>query len=253
MPDVTHLPAAVFESTNFRSFNRAFVRLHEIWFYAGLLAIALAVGLWMSTSVWQIVLPVVLVVGFYPPFEYVLHRWVLHATYLCKTPFTARIWWRIHYRHHSQPQDSAVILGAPWSLLVAVGVGALLATSLLWSWGALAMATAAGLGCAIAYEYFHSLEHSRVELRNPYLLRMRKHHIAHHYVDENGNYGITTDVVDRLVGTAVNFAKNPARSPTVNNLGYTSEVAQQYPWVEEIEREVGSGKSPGLAGEAKGR
>lgn len=246
MPEISHLPAAVFESTTMRRFNREFIRLREIWFYGGLFAIALAAGLWLTTNVlWDLVLPVVVVVAFYPAFEYILHRWVLHNTHMCRTPMTARVWWRIHYRHHSQPQDAAVILGAPWTLLVAVGVGALLTTSLLWSLAGLATATAAGLGCAIAYEYFHSLEHSRVELTNPFLLRMRKHHISHHYFNEGGNYGITTDIIDRLTGTVLNLGKDPVRSPTVNNLGYTGELAERFPWVEEIEREVGPGKNAG--------
>ena len=71
--------------------------------------------------------------------------------------------------------------------------------------------------------------------------------------DESGNYGITTDFVDRLTGTAINFVKNPTRSPTVNDLGYTPEVAQRYPWVEEIEREVGTGGGEGPRGAAEQR
>jgi sterol desaturase/sphingolipid hydroxylase (fatty acid hydroxylase superfamily) len=239
MPDVSHLPDAVFESRDIRTFNGLFVRLPEIRFYAVLLLVAAVAAVWLASSVWELVLPVVGIALFYPGFEYVLHRWVLHNAQLCRTPITSRIWWRLHYRHHSAPRDAAVILGAPWTLLVAVAVGALLTASVYWTLAALAAATAASLAAAIVYEYFHSLEHSRVELTNPYLLRMRKHHLAHHYITERHNFGIATDIVDRLVGTTASYNDDVQRSPTVYNLGYTGEMTQNYPWVNEIEREVG--------------
>jgi len=239
MPSVSHLPDAVFESRDFRTFHGHFVRLPEIRFYAVLLLIAAIAAVWLATNVWELLLPIVGIAIFYPFFEYVLHRWVLHNALLCRTPITARIWWRLHYRHHSAPRDAAVILGAPWTLLVAVAVGSLLTASVYWSLAALATATAASLAAAIIYEYFHSLEHSRVELRSPYLLRMRQHHLAHHHLTDHHNFGIATDFVDRLVGTSAAADKSLQRSPTVYNLGYTDDVAENYPWVEKIEREVG--------------
>src|SRR5262249_12383890 len=88
---------------------------------------------------------------------------------------------------------------------------------------------------AIAYEYFHSLAHSRVVLSEGYFLTMRQHHIAHHYFDEQSNYGIVTMIADHLFGTV--RAPGPVRSPTVRNLGYCGEMTVRYPYVERIEAE----------------
>lgn len=233
-PD-THA-AAVFESRDFPTFNRAFIRLPEIRFYAVLALAAAAVALWAATSVWQLLLPILLVAVLYPGAEYLLHRYVLHNLELAKRPFTARIWWRLHYRHHTEPRDPEVILGAPWSLILAVSVAAILVASIVWSLAALPTALFAGLLCAIGYEYFHSLEHSKVELRSPYLLRMRTHHLAHHYVSEQVNYGITSPLIDMLIGTALRTGGSQTRSPTVRNLGYDHALEEHYPWVAEIDR-----------------
>jgi hypothetical protein len=60
---------------------------------------------------------------------------------------------------------------------------------------------------------------------------MKMRHMAHHFHDEDGNFGITNFVPDRLFGTLYERAERKAKSPTVFNLGYTEEVARQYPWV----------------------
>jgi sterol desaturase/sphingolipid hydroxylase (fatty acid hydroxylase superfamily) len=218
-----------------RAFNRIFVRLPQTRLYAILFAVSAAVAAWLASDVTSIVVPVVIVLLGYPSFEYLLHRYLLHNTHLCRTPMTARVWWRIHYRHHAQPSDAKVILGAPWTLLFAVTVGTLLSASVYWSLAGLAAAAAASLFCVMVYEYLHSFEHSRVESRNRYLTAMRRHHLTHHYINEQGNYGIAFSWVDRLCGTVVSGDRD-ARSPTVHNLGYQGAMKERYPFIDRIER-----------------
>src|SRR3546814_14111274 len=57
---------------------------------------------------------------------------------------------------------------------------------------------------------------------------MKKRHMAHHFHDETGNFGITTFFWDKLFGTFYDRAERPAKSPTVFNLGYTPEVAEKW-------------------------
>ncbi|MCT6839592.1 MAG: sterol desaturase family protein, partial [Bifidobacteriales bacterium] len=56
-------------------------------------------------------------------------------------------------------------------------------------------------------------------------------HVLHHFHDEDGNYGITNYLPDRIMGTFYRAAKDRPRSPYVFNLGYTVEEAERYPWV----------------------
>jgi sterol desaturase/sphingolipid hydroxylase (fatty acid hydroxylase superfamily) len=238
MPGFSH---SVFECRTLAAFNRAFAALPEIQAYAALALGAAVLSAALAQDPKDTLIPVLIVAAGYPAFEYLLHRQLLHGTYLCKTETTARVWWRIHYRHHAEPRDACVILAAPWTLAVAVTTGAFLASSLWWSWSGFAAALAASFFAAILYEYIHSLDHGRVELPNGYLLRMRQHHIVHHYFNEQGNFGIVTPIIDRLVGSVL--TPGPARSPTVHNLGYRDELARAYPYIQRIESERGNARA----------
>jgi len=44
----------------------------------------------------------------YPVAWYFIHRYILHGTWLAKSPLTARVWKRVHYDHHQDPQAPAV-------------------------------------------------------------------------------------------------------------------------------------------------
>ena len=57
-----------------------------------------------------------------------------------------------------------------------------------------------------------------------------------HFHSENGNYGIVTDELDRVLGTEYEVGTGMGPSPTVRNLGYTSEEAKKYPWVAELDQ-----------------
>lgn len=63
---------------------------------------------------------------------------------------------------------------------------------------------------------------------------MKARHVLHHFHDEDGNFGITSFVVDRVLGSYYVDAKARPRSPTVFNLGYDVEQASRYPWVMEL-------------------
>jgi sterol desaturase/sphingolipid hydroxylase (fatty acid hydroxylase superfamily) len=70
---------------------------------------------------------------------------------------------------------------------------------------------------------------------------MKRRHMAHHFHDENGNYGITTFLWDRLFGTYYDRPERPEKSPTVFNLGYTPDAARRWPWVARLSGGVATG------------
>jgi sterol desaturase/sphingolipid hydroxylase (fatty acid hydroxylase superfamily) len=233
--------ASIFDCKTLPAFHRAFFALPEIRLYGALCLASAATAGYLAQAAADALIPILIVVLGYPVFEYILHRGLLHGTFLCKTQTTARVWWRIHYRHHAQPRDAEVILAAPWTLIVAVFYGAVLASSLWWSPAGFAAALTACFFAAILYEYVHSLDHSRVVLSGGYLSAMRRHHITHHYFNERGNYGIATRVIDRLLGTVLT---SNVQSPTVRNLGYGDELARAYPYIQRIESERGHASVP---------
>ena len=68
---------------------------------------------------------------------------------------------------------------------------------------------------------------------------MKHRHMAHHFHDENGNFGITNFLWDRVFNTVYDRPDRPNKSPKVFNLGYTKEMAEKYPWVAELSGGLG--------------
>ncbi len=167
----------------------------------------------------------------YPLAWYLLHRFVLHGRYLYKSPLTASVWKRIHFDHHQDPHNLEVLFGAlyttmPTIFLITAPVG--------WALdglGGAATAVAAGMFTTCFYEFAHCIQHLSYKPKNRMLLLMKQRHMAHHFHDETGNFGITNFTWDKLFGTFYERDERPEKSPTVFNIGYNREEAVRYPWV----------------------
>ena len=95
----------------------AFFTHHSILVYLGLAALGAGYAV-ATTEAWRgPALAVLAVAVLYPFVEYSLHRWVLHARWLYKSPRTAKVWKRIHYDHHQNPHDLSVLFGALYTTL----------------------------------------------------------------------------------------------------------------------------------------
>ena len=165
---------------------------------------------------------------------YLIHRYLLHGSYLYKSPQTAALWKRIHYDHHRDPHDLAVLFGAlpttlPTIVLITVPVGLVLDGLT----GAAAMFSM-GLFITCFYEFCHCIQHLAYIPRNAFMRRVKRLHMAHHFHNETGNFGITNFWWDRMMGTFYAQPQDRPRSPTVFNLGYTGKAAQEFPWVAQL-------------------
>jgi sterol desaturase/sphingolipid hydroxylase (fatty acid hydroxylase superfamily) len=188
----------------------------------------------------------------YPLVWYVLHRWVLHSRWMWRHAFLASTWKRIHYDHHQDPNHLEVLFGALHTTLPTIAAATIpigWAIGAPWqsaahphaAFGGAAMAFAIGLLTTCFYEFCHCIQHLAYKPKNKWLAEMKKRHMAHHFHDENGNYGITSFIWDRLFGTFYDRPERPTKSPTVFNLGYTPEVAEKYPHVAKLSGGVATG------------
>ena len=100
---------------------------------------------------------------------------------------------------------------------------------------------AAGLLMTCIYEFCHCIQHLSYKPKHPWLAEMKRRHLAHHFHDEDGNFGITSFWPDRLFGTDYERSDRPEKSPKVFNLGYTEEVAKSFPWVSRMSGGVAKG------------
>ncbi len=225
--------------------------LKELWIayfqYPAILAyIVLAVvsvGVWFlyPASPLQTLAAAAVIVVAYPLVWYMLHRWVLHSRWMFKVPVLARTWKRIHYDHHQDPNHLEVLFGALHTTLPTIGVVSLPIGFAIGGVGGAAAAFAAGLVTTLVYEFVHCIQHLAYNPKLALIVEMKKRHMAHHFHDETGNFGITNYFWDRVFGTFYDRPERPHKSPTVFNLGYTPEVARRYPRVAELSGGVATG------------
>ena len=171
----------------------------------------------------------------YPLAWYAIHRFILHSQYLYRSPLTAGLWKRIHFDHHQDPHRMDVLFGSPATTLPTI-VGLLLPLGYVVGrgWGGAAAAVGTGMAITCIYEFCHCIQHLNVKPRSRLLLRMKQLHMAHHFHDEVGNYGITSFLVDRAFGTYYASTRERKRSAHVFNLGYDVAQAQRFPWVADL-------------------
>lgn len=212
----------------------AFFMHYSIQVYLLLAVLATAFAVTFAPSWHGPVSAAVAVLVLYPLAEYALHRWVLHSQLLYKSAMTASVWKRIHYDHHQNPHDLAVLFGALYTTLPAI---LLLTLPIGWIAGGpsgAAAALATGLVVFTGYEFCHCVQHLPFTPKNRWLREIKKHHLAHHFHSEQGNFGITLDWVDRLLGTGYATPRAVPRSATTHNLGYDEAERRRYPWVGEL-------------------
>ncbi len=223
---------------SFRDLVWAYALYPSIQVYALLLVSSIMAVIWLSPSfsmsLFQVAGSILGVLLIYPFVEYALHRFLLHARFLYRSPWTAALWKRIHYDHHQDPNDLRILFGSltntlPTLVVATYPIGLGLAG---WVGGLVSLAT--GLACFMVYELCHCMQHLRVTPKNKYLRRLKRHHLLHHFHNEQGNFGITSLFCDHLFGTVYISAEQMPLSPTVSNLGYQGQERLQYPWVAEL-------------------
>jgi sterol desaturase/sphingolipid hydroxylase (fatty acid hydroxylase superfamily) len=237
---------------NFEQLVRAFITYPAVHAYVLLAVASIVVAAIHASAVLPLVIAIVLAIFVYPAVWYLLHRFVLHGRYLYKSPLTAAAWKRIHFDHHQDPNDLRVLFGALYTTLPTI---ALVTVSIGWAVGGPAAAAAAfatGLITTVFYEFCHCVQHLNTVPKSAFLQRIKRLHLAHHFHNETGNFGITNYWWDQLLGTYYAKSKERPRSATVFNLGYTAAEAERYPWVAQLSNGVRRDGSPRPFGRAAG-
>jgi sterol desaturase/sphingolipid hydroxylase (fatty acid hydroxylase superfamily) len=209
----------------------AFFTHYSIQTYLAIAAVAAGLTVWLAQGPGGPLAAVVTVIVLYPLVEYLIHRWLLHSTMLFKSPLTAKVWKRIHYDHHQNPHDMSVLFGALYTTLPTIFI---ITLPLGWLVAGPAGATAAlatGLLVFSGYEFCHCVQHLPFTPRNHWLRTIKKRHLAHHFHNEHGNYGITSNIWDRVFKTIYDQPRAVPRSPTAHNLGYDGAARRRFPWV----------------------
>jgi sterol desaturase/sphingolipid hydroxylase (fatty acid hydroxylase superfamily) len=229
---------------------RAYFRYPAIQMYLGLGAVAAALAVMWAQSFLPLAAAAIAAVLLYPVVWYLLHRFILHGTFLYKLPWTAALWKRIHFDHHRDPHDLRVLFGSlvntlPTILIVTLPLGWALAGR-----AGAASALAGGLFTTCVYEFCHCIQHLAYEPKWAFLKRIKRLHLAHHFHNETGNFGITNFFWDQVFGTFYAHPRQRPRSATVFNLGYEETAAARWPYVARLTEDWGKPRRQRRAGDA---
>jgi sterol desaturase/sphingolipid hydroxylase (fatty acid hydroxylase superfamily) len=219
----------------------AYFQYYAIQAYLLLAAVAIGVAAFYPPTLLQGIVAALFAVIAYPLVWYLLHRFVLHGTWMWRSPLMARTWKRIHYDHHQDPNHLEVLFGALHTTLPTILIATAPIGYLIGGIGGAAAAVAAGLLTTCFYEFAHCIQHLSYKPKNKWLAEMKKQHMAHHFHDETGNFGITSFWPDRVFGTFYEREARPVKSVTVFNLGYTDQMAERFPWVARMSGGVAKG------------
>jgi sterol desaturase/sphingolipid hydroxylase (fatty acid hydroxylase superfamily) len=181
----------------------------------------------------------------YPFYEYAIHRFVLHNRLLYKSPLTADVWKRIHYDHHQDPNRLHVLFGSPSNTLLAIFAPSIPLGYAIGGWSTALMTGAVAASLFAFYEFCHCVQHLNFMPKSGWLRQIKKAHMAHHFHNETGNFGITLTFVDHLFGTYYGDSQTRPRSSHVYDLGYDETEARRYPWVAARSREPADQASAG--------
>ncbi len=239
------------DKMSFRELVVAYFQYPAIIAYLALSVVSIGAWAWRPAPLLPTLIAILAASLVYPLIWYLLHRWVLHSRWMWKSRLLASTWKRIHYDHHQDPNHLEVLFGALHTTLPTIALGVIpLGWAIGMGWdagdhhapfGAAAAALAAGLITTCFYEFVHCIQHLAYKPKNAHLADMKRRHMAHHFHDENGNYGITTFFWDKVFGTYYDRPERPEKSATVFNLGYDEEVAKVYPWVANLSGGVATG------------
>ena len=186
-----------FERATRSSLNYRFVPLVDVTGSAALLV----VGLQSPVSPLTKLASLVIGLSLWPPIEYALHRWLGHG------PASAAR--RGHAMHHA---DEEAPIAAPMFVVLA---------HVLAIWRALALAVPSGAAALIAagiytgYNVYtlvhHALHHRQDLVRRLGGARILERHRIHHR-DHDVNFGVTSAMCDRVLGTYVPVSPSGERS-----------------------------------------
>lgn len=225
----------------FRQLVAAYFQYYAIQAYIALGIAATVVAILYGTAILPNIGALLVAILAYPLAWYLLHRYVLHSRWMFKSPLTASAWKRIHYDHHQDPHHLEVLFGALYTTLPTIAIVTIPIGFAFDGIGGAATALATGLFTTCFYEFCHCIQHLSYKPKHPMLIEMKRRHMAHHFHDEDGNFGITNFFWDRLFKTLYEREDRQEKSPTVFNLGYDDLAAQKYPWVARLSGGVKSG------------
>lgn len=139
--------------------------------------------------------------------EYFVHRFIFH--YHPSSNFGKKISFLMHGVHHDYPNDSKRLVMPPiMSIILAIPFFAFFYYA--FGGGGATYASFAGMVCGyLSYDMLHYAVH-HAKWKNSYFERLKKHHMAHHYVHPEAGFGVSNMFWDKVFHTELEEARKKA-------------------------------------------
>lgn len=139
--------------------------------------------------------------------EYVLHRFVFH--YHPTSDLGKRLHFLMHGVHHDYPNDSKRLVMPPiMSILISIPFFA----AFYYGFGGEGSSFAAFSGMVsgyLCYDMLHYAVH-HAKWKNSYFEKLKKHHMAHHFVHPDAGFGVSNMFWDVVFHTELDEARKKA-------------------------------------------
>lgn len=129
--------------------------------------------------------------------EYVLHRFVFH--FYPKSAIGQRIHFIFHGVHHDYPNDRKRLVMPP-SASIPMALVLYFAFALVVPEQGMFSFYAGFLLGYLFYDMSHYALH-HANFKSPFWLKLKKHHMLHHYSDPTKGYGVSSTIWDKIMGS----------------------------------------------------
>lgn len=135
--------------------------------------------------------------------EYFFHRFVFH--YSPKSQIGKKIFFTVHGVHHAFPGDSLRLVMPP---SLSIPLSTFFFFVFKWTFGVyyLPLFTGFLLGY-LFYDMMHYAVHHAHFIKFKWFLKMKEHHMIHHFKDPDNGFGVTSDIWDKVMRTEFPFKK----------------------------------------------
>lgn len=162
-----------------------------------LIGIIYSIGFHFS---WLTVLIFIIGIIFFMFSEYITHRFIFHIK-APKNKLFLKFMKRIHYDHHTYPDDLKLLFLPIWYSIPNLGslciIYFLISRDLIQT-----IAFGSGLVLMLlVYEWKHYVAHRPIKPITKVGRHIKKLHILHHFKNENFWYGVSTPIFDGIFGT----------------------------------------------------
>lgn len=153
---------------------------------------------------WNVLISFAIGLLLWPLVEYLLHRFVFHFSPKNPSERMNRMLFLMHGVHHAQPREKSRLVMPP---VVSIPLAAIFYGLFLGVVGGLLSLPnyvdgilAGFLFGYVIYDLTHYALH-HFSFKGDYFMKLRRHHMAHHFKTHNQRFGVSTWIWDDVFGT----------------------------------------------------